>query len=106
MFKFKQTTDVGGDCTACYDVEIDKEYTIKEFIETILKDRKQEWGVFHIYTKGVKKGETKIEYKYGNVLNKVAGGEDRELMQRKVKQVKAHGGWTAMEYYIWIEKNN
>lgn len=37
MFKLIQNTPVGGDCTCGYDVKLDREYTIEEFINTVLK---------------------------------------------------------------------
>lgn len=33
MFKMLQSTPVGGDCTCGYNVELDKEYTVAEFID-------------------------------------------------------------------------
>ena len=32
MFRLIQTSDTRGDCTASCDVQLDKEYTVKEFV--------------------------------------------------------------------------
>lgn len=39
MFSLTRTTPVGGDCTAGYHVNLDKEYTLQEFIDAVLTTR-------------------------------------------------------------------
>ena len=43
MFKLIQTSDIRGDCTASYDVQLDKEYTVTEFLETVLTQKADNW---------------------------------------------------------------
>lgn len=49
MFKFIQSTPVSRDCTCGYDIQLDKKYTVKEFIKTVLQEKSNEWGHIGIY---------------------------------------------------------
>jgi hypothetical protein len=89
MFKLKQSTPTGGDCTAGYSVELDKDYSVKDFIENVLTI-KGEWGYISI------KGKSSCEYKYGKLLSELPP----DLLVVKVLNVKASGGWSRMDYYI------
>lgn len=42
MFRLIKNGDVRGDCTCAYRVELDKEYTVREFIETVLTEKSGE----------------------------------------------------------------
>ena len=48
MFTLIQCTPTRGDCTAGYEVDLDKEYTLQEFIDAILTNKKDEWGEIKI----------------------------------------------------------
>ena len=43
MIKFKQVSKVYGDCTADYEVILDKQYTVREFVSFVLS-QKDEWA--------------------------------------------------------------
>lgn len=105
MFKFIPSSEMGGDCTRSYDIELDKEYTVGEFIKTILENRSNEWGTISIYCKCPEfeyphvnyVDRPKCEYKQGKILNSSFQPEHLEF---KVKNVVAHGGWSLMDYTI------
>lgn len=40
MFRLTQIGPEGGDCTAPYTVTFDKEYTLEEFVNAIIVNRK------------------------------------------------------------------
>ena len=44
MIKYVKTGGPYGDETSRYDVILDKQYTVKEFISAILEQNKDEWG--------------------------------------------------------------
>lgn len=46
MFSLTQNTPTGGDCCAGYKVEFSKEYTVREFIEEVLKKKSRRVGLF------------------------------------------------------------
>lgn len=92
-----------GDCTCAYRLELKREYTIKEFVEEIVKKKPGEWGTIY-HCKDLKKVYgTQLDtcdYSHGEITNYfslIATG------QQKIKEVIAHGGWTAMDYYIKTE---
>lgn len=98
MFKLIQTGREGGDCTAPYDVELDKEYTVREFITEVLINRPNEWGDIY-YCEGVKirlVDDPHCEYRYGILLTTLP----EEILDKKVIYVTAHGGWSSMDYFI------
>ena len=68
MFRLIQTSDTRGDCTASYDVQLDKEYTVKEFLETVLTQKVDEWGAFYLMVRSKKLfwQNPSCEYKNGN----------------------------------------
>ena len=93
MFKLIQNTPVGGD-----DVKLDREYTIEEFINTVLKNYANEWGIFE-----VKRGSNTIdsfEYSYG----KLASESNNVYQDYKIKEVYASGGWSRMDYVLYLEE--
>lgn len=99
MIKLKQATATRGDCTAGYSVELSKEYTIKEFIDEVLKSN--EWGAIGIYDENqswFEKGNPYCEYKRGELISKLPD----EFLDKPIKKVDADGGWSLMDYKIHI----
>lgn len=99
MFEFIQTRPEGGDCTASYDVILDKEYTVLDFIFEVVRNRKDEWGSFHIQTGEKIFDGPSIEYRYGKTLT----GIPEDVCFKKIKRVWSNGGWSAMDYFITLE---
>ena len=98
MFKMRSAGEVRGDCTAPYHVELDKEYTVNEFVNTVLTITK-EWGYIGIYCRGKIFGEPKCEYSHGKLLYALPDN----VLNKKVVKVQADGGWSRMDYLLWIE---
>lgn len=94
MFTRTQITQTFGDCTAGYRVDLYKEYTVSEFINEVLKKEPNEWGDFIIKNTGVR-----TEYKYGKI---VENNFDNYTLSAKIVSIKAHGGWSNMDYIIII----
>lgn len=97
MFKLYSAGEVRGDCTAPYNVKLDKEYTVNEFINAVLT--KNEWGYIGIYCQGTFFGEPKCEYRYDKLLYTLPDN----VLNKNVIKVKADGGWSRMDYLLWIE---
>lgn len=103
MFTLTICTPTSGDCMAGYRVFLDKEYTLQEFVDAILTNKKDEWGEiriaktncpWHLYPR--------FDYRYGNITSKPNIPE--EVFGYKVKSATARGGWTAMDYIVTLEK--
>lgn len=84
---------MGGDCTASYDVELDKPYTVAEFINEVLTTRKNEWGSINV------KDAFYLKYRYGKTEQEIP----EQYANLSVKKVKAAGGYTAMSYDVDVE---
>lgn len=106
--KFIQTHAESRDCTAPYDVILDKSYTVAEFIREVLTTRSNEWGQFNIRRKGSSWLDRMavVEYRYGKLENR-----DREnteipeiMVSLPIEEVEARGGWSAMDYDLIIKE--
>ena len=103
MFTLIQCTPTRGDCTAGYEVDLDKEYTLQEFIDAILTNKKDEWGEIKIAKRNCPWYRyPSIGYHYGNITSKPNIPE--KVFGYKVKTVTADGGWTTMDYIVTLEK--
>lgn len=92
MLKFVQTHATGGDCTAPYDVILDKPYTVSEFINEVLTTHKNEWGIIRV------RGAFSINYRYGKMEKEIP----EQYANLSIKKVQAAGGWSAMDYHIEV----
>lgn len=97
MFTFYQTGPTRGDCTSPYEVTMDKEYTVDEFIQEILT--RKEWGYIGIYSSNDFFGDPKCEYRDDKLLYSLPN----EYLNKRVIKVKADGGWSRMDYLLWTE---
>lgn len=94
-----------GDCTTPYRVRIIEGGTVKDFIETVLKNKK-EWGYIGIFDKTV---EFQIMAVFGNPYMEYRHGEtiDRENLKdvenKKVINARADGGYSRMDYLLEVE---
>lgn len=104
MFTLTQCTPTRGDCTAGYRVDLDKEYTLQEFIDAVLTNKKKdEWGGIKIAKRDCAWYRYPcIGYRYGKITSEPNLPEN--VYGYKVKTVSASGGWTAMDYIITLEK--
>lgn len=91
-----------GDCTASYSVTLHKkDYTVREFIEDILKEREDEWGYIGIHGKEFISvfGYPSCQYSYGKLTTETL---PESFLNRKIQYVSANGGWTRMDYLITL----
>lgn len=51
MFILKAVSEVFSDCTRHFDVELDKTYTVAEFVKTVLTENPNEWGYIGFKTR-------------------------------------------------------
>lgn len=103
MFTLTQRTQIFGDCTAGYRVDLDKEYTLQEFIDAILTNKKDDWGEIKIAKRNCAWYlYPHIDYRYGDVISHPNIPE--EAFGYKVKSATARGGWSVMDYFITLEK--
>lgn len=94
LFELRSAGPEAGDCTAPYDVVFRKECTVREFIDEVLKQN--EWGSIIIgsYFDG-----PRIEYEHDKI---VSGVFCQDILNAKITNATAHGGWTWMEYMLDI----
>lgn len=88
-----------GDCTAPYLVKLDKEYTVEELVQQILTQYDDEWGYIGIERPGTSFGDPNCQYNYGQLRNRLP----ESVLSKKVRSVRADGGWSRMDWYIRLE---
>ena len=88
--KFTQTHAVGSDETAPYDVS---EYPAKvtDFVDEVLKHT-QEWGCIEVRRYG------RVNYKHGKLIDNIPPA----WKHLTIRNVKAAGGWSLMDYYLFV----
>lgn len=89
---FRQTARTGGDETAPYDVFMEQECTVEDFITAVLNMK--EWGYIRI------KGYGSIEYRQDKIVSTSLTNDDMAMV---IKSVSAAGGWSRMDYYLEIK---
>ena len=101
MIKYIQTSEVFGDCSANYDVKLNKPHTVGEFINLVLIERKAESGMFEIYNPDVSWLDyERYEYRHGILKDVIS----KEILEKRIISIEAHGGWTQMDYLLKLEK--
>jgi hypothetical protein len=100
MFKLKIAGKHGGDQCAPYDIELDRVYTVDDFVKTVLSNRPNEWG--YIFIDGVRTvfGDPCLTYSDGQI--KSVSNEFKNFIDSTVKAAKASGGWTRMDYVLKV----
>lgn len=94
MFSLEQSGPTGGDCTASYEVTLDKVYTVKEFVNDVLS-KAGEWGYINIQGNSYT-----MSYKYGKMETPMMDSDG----DKTISSVSAHGGWSRMDYHITIKE--
>ena len=106
MFRLIQTSDTRGDCTASYDVQLDKEYTVQEFLETVLTQKADEWGALYLMVRSKKLfwQNPNCEYRHGKKTGTTWANILIRYGERTITKICSDGGWTRMDYYIWLDE--
>lgn len=84
MIKLTQCTKTFGDCTAGYEVTLDRQYTVKDFIDEVLT--KKEWGKIRIMDKFE---NPFCEYKENIIVVEMS----TDYLNKIIIKASAHGGW-------------
>lgn len=99
MIKIKRVTEVYGDETAGYSVELTKNYTVSDFVDDVLLID-GEWGHIGIHDKYSVFGSPECEYSHGKLKTKLPN----DIMDKEVLSASAHGGWSRMDYQLKIKQ--
>lgn len=91
--KFTQSGMTGGDCTAPYDVSFAPGCTLRDLVLDVLQ--RGEWGYIDIEAPYF----SRCEYKGRNVIGSLL---PKEILDKEVKRVKASGGYSRMDYLVWL----
>ena len=89
-----------GDSCCIYDVRIEGKCTVREFVESVLKEKPGEWGTFEIVKDMKYISQSRVddcEYKKGEITRNFRKAETAE---KEIEEIKANGGWSLMTYFI------
>lgn len=87
-----------GDLTALYTIYLDKKYTVKEFIDTVLENYPNEWGFFRICENDTNRPYMVFEYEQGILAEEIP----EKIVNKFIICNNSDGGWTRMDYTIKI----
>lgn len=96
MIKLTQTSETFGDSTAQYSVEMNRPYTVGEFIKEVLT--KKEWGKISIYDRDQRFESPSCEYSGKELKTEMP----ETFLNKKIEKAIAHGGWSRMDYKLYI----
>lgn len=100
MYK-RKLGPMGGDMTSAYSISLDKEYTIKEFIDATIDGYPEEFGWFSIIVGTWGGDKFSIEYDRGKLLKEIPSGYMNDIIQG----IGGWGGWGRSNYNILIRRN-
>lgn len=100
-FELTPAGPVGSDCTAPYNVRLNREYTVAEFIEDALSSWDLgTWGNIRvIYDRAMSDRGPACNYRNGCLLSTIPA----EWLAMKVISGVAVGGWSCMDYVIKVD---
>jgi hypothetical protein len=95
--KFIPIGEGSYDCTAPYKVELNRDCTFREFVDSVLT--RNEWGKISLGPFAYPYFEYRND---GIVYGSVRGDFFDEDYDRKVVSVHARGGWSRMDYTVTL----
>ena len=103
MFELVQMTAIRSDCTAGFNVRLSKPCTVGELVDEILSTRTNEWCYIGIFKPGISYifGDPNCKYNFGSL---VTGPLPDDILSRTIKEVRADGCWSRMDYIIKLEE--
>ena len=101
LFKFVCTGGPYGDCTSHYRVEMKQPCTIAHLIEFI--NSQDEWGKVYINPKDWLGMECLAKFEYNNHTQHKPLAIPSFFHNLPIKELKAHGGWSNMDYHVTLE---
>lgn len=91
------------DQTECYAVELERERTVRDFVQSILVQCPREWGIVRIFPAGISAAPMfRYEYKHGKARPNADALPD-EVLDAEVASVDATGGWFRMDYDVRLK---
>lgn len=95
---------IGSDCTGPYNVTLYKDFTVEEFIKAVAEGvdgyGRHEWGFIGIYDNGYYPfTDDRCKYRNGNI---VTNNIPKKYLKKKIKKVRASGGWSCMNYCLTV----
>lgn len=92
-----------SDATSIYDVKFRKGTTVRQFISEVLNTRAERGSIEIVRGSKVKLFQDGLKYSHGGITGKCGVGISEEENEKVVLRAEAHGGWGAMDYFLWLE---
>ena len=91
-----------SDDTYVYGFALEKEKTVEDVVEWILKGELGQWGTISINDKHHSFWEhlAKCEYNQGRIKGEPL---PKEYLEKEVLEVTSNGGWGTMSYVIFVK---
>ena len=106
------TGRMGGDCTSAYYITLKRDFTVKEFVERVLKAwNSSEWGSITVEQREVtlergllnlnRTAMVSLDYRNGDIIRESAHFKD--YYDRIIEKVSGSGGYSASNYLIIVK---
>ena len=114
LLKYRGMGPVGGDETGEIYFDLVEKCTVKELCDYIVANDR-DWGYIGLerkrgpdgYFHGSLFGEPNIAYFHGKYVdggrNPIEFNFSEEIANKTVKSVRAHGGWSRLDYLLTVE---
>ena len=86
-----------GDCTCDYHVTEYRSLTVRDFVDEVLCTYPNEWG--YISVGGSFVFHPHCEYRFGKLLSALSD----DLLDKRIMRVDGDGGWSRMDYSLYVE---
>ncbi len=101
MFILEQLGPEECEYRAPYSVDLDKEYTVRDFIHEVLIEHPKDWGFIGIFDGESVIGDPECDYDRGYLQSDLP----KEIMDEPIYSVSAYGGHCRMDYLLCLKKD-
>lgn len=104
--KFTPVSQPSGDETTAYLVEFPQGATVEEFVDIVLVNHHTDHGNIGLVHEGIRTatsmtgGSPQRNYIRGTMTKPFPD----TFLNRKITKISARGGWTRMDYVVWLER--
>lgn len=100
LFKPVCTGGPYGDCMSSYRIEMRQPCTIAQFVEFV--NSKGEWGTVYINPRNWLGQGALAKFEYDKHLRNKPLVITPNLQNKRIARIEAHGGWSAMDYSVFL----
>lgn len=100
--------EVASDCTRSFELSFDRGLTTEQFVDYVLKERRDEWGEIRVSSNYspielIVNSQTFVKYSHGK-LDAIDQEIYEVIKDLVVTKITGYGGYSLMDYFLTFEK--